>query len=93
MYIKDTLKMKSLPPWLTWLILTLFVVGIVMVGLIVYNTHSLSSGAETNETGSVIKPENPPWKDLKPFRGKTKTNGKTGKMTKPSVTGRTIDIE
>ena len=126
MNVVNTLKFKSLSSRSIWFILTLFVLGMVVVGLIVYNVNSSSSETETDQAGSITEPENPTWKELKPFRGKTRTNGKTGKkkryyewdhthkdvevydrngnhlgsmdpktgrMTKPSVKGRTIDIE
>lgn len=59
MHITNTLKAKPLPLWLIWVALAFFVLGVIVVGLVRHNTHSLSSETETNETGSVIKPENP----------------------------------
>ena len=55
---------------------------VVGIGFIAYNTTQMmaaSKDADSAPESNQRKPENPSWEKLQPYRGKTRTNGASGK--------------
>ena len=88
MTIANTLKIKNNFRLFVLGIISLLTIAIIIVGLnyvpqLLANEVETESETETEAeitTQATVKPpENPAWEDLKPFRGKIRTNGETGK--------------